>query len=708
MLRRATSRLSSGDTTPTREGERVPWPNRPSSPNSTAAGADGEDMSGDILDWLGRQEHAREQGRTLLSERVDHSWVLVFAAHTTGGQKRVFTNMQEAWNICRRFADFGLRIEYAPSNDGARLYIKVGAENLTVMEEAQEQALPMRMTKTRGMTPFERDHAESYVVAMNGGYFNSAQRQQLVRSRMKRSLLLSLPEQQALGTADKQLSVLQQRLMDRRPIRAEHLRTLLASCGAFRDHIGEVMGPLVEKAVNQTRLLPFFSVNPPEDKITVDPFDPLGTLADVGDEVFRSTKDVLNKAGKWVMGKKRVLVGKDEMERRMRKRMLELGLQPLTYQDCLDLADDIGAWLKGRGRTENFTGTLVAFFPTHDEDELQIFKTRWANLNLITNYRRFFIMAKDNEGKSTEGAYYADDPSIVSGQQRKQISFAYQPIDEIRDYFGDPAALYFCWLGAYVKALIIPSAVGIFAMLVNAIRGEYSPDTNPLTIFYSFFFACWSVAFLASWERRENELHFLWGTENLSVSQQPRPQYKGLLRVNFTTSREVLVDKSPVSQLAKQACSWLVISLFMLLTATGALLAELVSKYAEKRDINSCVPVDVNASQSTVRICDGGSWSRLSCDNAGADCIFNWEQDPIDSINDVSRFYGWIVLSSVLNLIVMMVAGVIFTPLASRLNDWENHKLQSTYDNHLVIKTFAFQFVNNCEFTVAFGFFPAC
>ena len=45
--------------------------------------------------------------------------------------------------------------------------------------------------------------------------------------------------------------------------------------------------------------------------------------------------------------------------------------------------------------------------------------------------------------------------------------------------------------------------------------------------------------------------------------------------------------------------------------------------------------------------------------------------------------------------IIMFVMGQLFSPLALALNDWENHKLQTTYDNHLVFKNFVFEFVNN-------------
>ena len=52
-------------------------------------------------------------------------------------------------------------------------------------------------------------------------------------------------------------------------------------------------------------------------------------------------------------------------------------------------------------------------------------------------------------------------------------------------------------------------------------------DENPTTLAYSIYLALWSVTFLNSWSRRENELKFLWGSEGYETVEKPRPQFKG-------------------------------------------------------------------------------------------------------------------------------------------------------------------------------------
>ena len=64
-------------------------------------------------------------------------------------------------------------------------------------------------------------------------------------------------------------------------------------------------------------------------------------------------------------------------------------------------------------------------------------------------------------------------------------------------------------------------------------------DNNWLTLPYTVFLAMWSIGFLSTWQTRENELRFLWGTDVLQDhALEPRREFKGMLRVNEETNRE--------------------------------------------------------------------------------------------------------------------------------------------------------------------------
>ena len=105
------------------------------------------------------------------------------------------------------------------------------------------------------------------------------------------------------------------------------------------------------------------------------------------------------------------------------------------------------------------------YYPTHDYQEIRVFRRVWANLGQLCSMS-LATPVRENESKYTKHAYYAssneaihlpliscpicattatDDREAGSwGPFGKNASLLfYQPIDEIRDYFGDEVALYF-------------------------------------------------------------------------------------------------------------------------------------------------------------------------------------------------------------------------------------------------------------------------
>ena len=47
--------------------------------------------------------------------------------------------------------------------------------------------------------------------------------------------------------------------------------------------------------------------------------------------------------------------------------------------------------------------------------------------------------------------------------------FKYQPIDAIREYFGEKLALYFSWIGLYTMFLVPASIVGIICFIYGVL-----------------------------------------------------------------------------------------------------------------------------------------------------------------------------------------------------------------------------------------------
>lgn len=117
--------------------------------------------------------------------------------------------------------------------------------------------------------------------------------------------------------------------------------------------------------------------------------------------------------------------------------------------------------------------------------------------------------------------------------------FSYQPINDIRDYFGEKVALYFAWLGWYTVMLIPAAVVGLVVFLYGLVYFDNSKISEEIcnanttimcplcdqkcpfwklsetcthakvthlfdnegTVFFALFMALWATVFLELWKR---------------------------------------------------------------------------------------------------------------------------------------------------------------------------------------------------------------
>eukprot|EP01050_Picozoa_sp_SAG11_P007624 SAG11_NODE_642_length_8006_cov_6.996965_5_plen_152_part_00 len=139
--------------------------------------------------------------------------------------------------------------------------------------------------------------------------------------------------------------------------------------------------------------------------------------------------------------------------------------------------------------------------------------------------------------------------------------------------------------------------------------------------------------------------------------EQPRPQFNGRVEVNYVTGRRQLVHKSMLVYATKRAIGMLICIMYMAATIVAAMLA-MLTRYIEEE---------------------------------GAETL--WDQEKYK------------IYSAALNLSIIVVAGFLYEIMAESINEWENHRTESEFDNALVTKNFMFQFINNyfVLFYIAYG-----
>ncbi|CAG8513238.1 11068_t:CDS:10 [Cetraspora pellucida] len=150
-------------------------------------------------------------------------------------------------------------------------------------------------------------------------------------------------------------------------------------------------------------------------------------------------------------------------------------------------------------------------------------------------------------------------------------SIGRQPLEEIKEYFGEKMALYFAWLGFYTTWLTISSAAGVLVIVNGTIEGIKTQAffggaagisviwDNALTAPFAFFMSIWSILFLQYWKRTNASIQYDWNVTEFEREELPRPEFYGttLRKSPITMKNEI---HFPFSQrLQKLAISGIVV-----------------------------------------------------------------------------------------------------------------------------------------------------
>ncbi|MEQ2239745.1 Anoctamin-8 [Ilyodon furcidens] len=228
-----------------------------------------------------------------------------------------------------------------------------------------------------------------------------------------------------------------------------------------------------------------------------------------------------------------------------------------------------------------------------------------------------------------------------------------QPLDDICDYFGVKIGLYFAWLGFYTNSMLYPAVIG-FLLWILAEADQTSQDI--CCVVFALFNVVWATLFLERWKRREAELAYRWGTLDTPAEslEEPRPQFRGVKRWSPITGCEEFYYPPWKRALFR----WLVSLPVCLLCLCFVFLAMLL-----------CLQL-----QEVVM--------------------------EIQELPGITRFIPKILLA-----ITVTVCDEVYKKIAYWLNDMENYRLQSAYENNLIIKMVFFEFINSYLSLFYIGFY---
>ena len=290
--------------------------------------------------------------------------------------------------------------------------------------------------------------------------------------------------------------------------------------------------------------------------------------------------------------------------------------------------------------------------------------------------------------------------------------FKFQPMDHIKDYFGEQIALYFSWLGFYNHALIFASLFGVIVTIYglvtlsnNPIVNDYCDEDssvsrdnvmcpscnanncsvwdintscfsvrfssifdNNLSMAYAIIMSLWSALFIEFWKRKTFSLNFDWDLTDIDEDGEPsRPRYrakaqtfdaKQSLRTNPVTMKKE--HKVPSAYRTRIQIISLAVTLICILIV---IISTFLSIYLRTR-----WTVELSASV--------------------------WFQDLQKSVSFVSASLIASSLSSIITVIIILALGYGYDWLARKLTEWEYHRTIIKHENALIHKMFWFNFFN--------------
>ncbi|XP_058585193.1 anoctamin-10 isoform X1 [Neofelis nebulosa] len=223
-----------------------------------------------------------------------------------------------------------------------------------------------------------------------------------------------------------------------------------------------------------------------------------------------------------------------------------------------------------------------------------------------------------------------------------RFTLKYQPIDHIRGYFGETIALYFGFLEYFTVALIPMAVIGLPYYLF------VWEDYDKYVIFASFNLI-WSTVILEVWKRGCANMTYRWGTLVMKRQfEEPRPGFHGVLGINPVTGR-----KEPLYPSYKRQLRIYLVSLpFVCLCLYFSLCVMMI-------------------------YFDMEAWALSLHDNSGSE----WTSVLL-------------YVPSIIYAVVIEIMNRLYRYAAEFLTSWENHRLESAYQNHLILKVLVFNFLN--------------
>jgi len=237
---------------------------------------------------------------------------------------------------------------------------------------------------------------------------------------------------------------------------------------------------------------------------------------------------------------------------------------------------------------------------------------------------------------------------------KHRVSFQHSKLLwDLRNYFGEAVGLYFTFLSHYTVFLLPAAILGFIfyiPQIVNTVQN--SGSFSPANFIMGILMVIWGILLLESWKRIEASMGAYWGSTNFEDKETIRPEFEGQWEISKTTGEKEEVENF-FKHLARLLCSQTIVWSFIL-CVIAIVAALLIMKIA---------------------------------------LVIGYPNSPVSTIGP-----------PIINALMIMILNKLFATVSGHLNDFENHRTDSEFEDSKIMKSFLFKFINsyNSLFIIAF------
>lgn len=232
----------------------------------------------------------------------------------------------------------------------------------------------------------------------------------------------------------------------------------------------------------------------------------------------------------------------------------------------------------------------------------------------------------------------------------------------------------------------------------------FRPSLAPsqLCPLYSVFILLWTISFCKTWRREEAKLAFRWNVEDFEQTERERREFKGPKVKGFYSAEGHFIPVSADDKLAaaaptvkrmtmaerrRRTCVSFGVILPLVFVVIVGVIGVLAYRsflqlalFSSKHLHVSKLPLSFDFSESQT-----SSFPKL------------WASSDGEHVQLPASFAVTMgsVLGGICNSLFITVTNAVYAKVAKKLNDWENHRTETDHVDALIVKTFAFQFVNS-------------